>query len=67
MALIDKLTVKAKQKNARILLSESSDERVLKAAINISNRNIARVFLLGKKGPIEEKIKSIDSKTDHSI
>ena len=67
MALIDKLTVKAKQKNARILLSESSDERVLKAAINISNRNIARVFLLGKKGPIEEKIKSIDSKTNHSI
>jgi phosphate acetyltransferase len=59
MTLIQSLVLKAQKKNARILLPESSDDRVLKAAIEISNKGIAKVVLLGDEKSIQNRIKEL--------
>ena len=50
--LLNKLTKKVQKKFPRILLPESSDERVLQAAINISRKKIAQIVLLGDEAKI---------------
>lgn len=56
MTLLETLSSKAKQKNARILLPESEDERVIQAAIEASKRDIAKIFLLGNEELMRTKI-----------
>lgn len=67
MTLIQNLELKARKKDKRILLPESTDNRVLIAAIDISKRNIAKVILLGKEKSIQSKIKDLGIQTDISI
>ncbi len=54
--LLNKLTKKVQKKFPRILLPESSDERVLQAAINISRKKIAQIVLLGDEAKISQQI-----------
>lgn len=56
--LLKKVKLKAKERGKTIVLPESHDERILKAAEIIVNEEIAKVITLGK----EEKIRSDASK-----
>jgi phosphate acetyltransferase len=67
MTILQNLTAKAKQKKVRILLPESSDERILQAAVRLSNSNTVNVTLLGNDKAISKKIDSINSSDSHSI
>ena len=53
--LIDNLVKNASLLNKRIVLTEGEDERVVKAAADITARKIARVVLLGDEKEIAEK------------
>jgi phosphate acetyltransferase len=54
--LLNKLSKKIQQRLPRILLPESSDERVLQAAINSTKKKIAQIFLLGDKAKITQRV-----------
>ncbi len=54
MEFIDIIKTKAKQNKKRIVLSETSDKRMLEAAMNISHQEIAEILLVGN----EEEIKA---------
>ena len=45
MALLEDLANKAKTKNSRILLPESTDPRVIEASRFISDQNLAQIVL----------------------
>ncbi|MGM0507796.1 MAG: phosphate acetyltransferase [Fusobacteriota bacterium] len=55
MSVIEKIIGKAKKMAKRIVLPESNDVRVLKAAALITERQIADVILIGKKEEILER------------
>ena len=52
MALLEKLTKRAQKIYPRILLPESSDQRVIQAALSLSTQKIAKIILLGNKDEI---------------
>ncbi len=52
MSLLEKLTNRAQKIFPRILLPESTDERVLQAALSLSNQKIAKIVLLGNKDEV---------------
>ena len=52
MSLLVKLTNRAQKIFPRILLPESTDERVLQAALSLSNQKIAKIVLLGNKDEV---------------
>ena len=54
MELIQKFYEKAQKKGTTIVLPEALDERVVQAAKEIAEKNIARVILLGNVEKIEE-------------
>ena len=58
--LIDNLVKNASLLNKRIVLTEGEDERVVKAAADITARKIARVVLLGDEKEIAEKNPGVD-------
>jgi len=58
MDLIEKFYEKARSKNTTIVLPEASDERVLQAAREIIEKNIAKIIILGE----EEEITKIARK-----
>lgn len=58
--LIDNLVKNASLLNKRIVLTEGKDERVVKAAADITARKIARVVLLGDEKEIAEKNPGVD-------
>ena len=60
MKILDKLKIKAKQKLRRIVLPESEDIRILKAAIEIDADKLASVVLLGDKVHLTKKIAAIN-------
>ncbi|MBU0474550.1 MAG: phosphate acetyltransferase [Bacteroidetes bacterium] len=60
MKLLVEMKEKAKQRKRRIVLPESHDERVLKAAQILIKENIAEVIIIGN----EEKIKTDAEKLD---
>ena len=62
--LLNKLTKKVQKKFPRILLPESSDERVLQAAINISRKKIAQIVLLGDEAKISQQIARLNQGLD---
>jgi len=67
MTLLQKLTSNAKQVFPRILLPESSDMRVIDAAVSIAKQGIARVVLLGDKNTLGQSISKFDKKGDVDI
>lgn len=52
---LDDIIRSAKKKTMHIVLSEGTDERVLRAAVHVQKRGIARVTLLGDEQIIREK------------
>ncbi len=65
--LLNKLTKKVQKKFSRILLPESSDERILRAAINISRKKIAQIILLGDKANTSQQIASLNEGLDGEL
>jgi phosphate acetyltransferase len=67
MTLLQKLTLNAKQVFPRILLPESSDSRVIKAAVSIAKQGIARVVLLGDKNTLSQLVNKFDKEGEADI
>ena len=65
--LLNKLTKKVQKKFPRILLPESSDERVLQAAIKISRKKIAQIVLLGDEAKISQQIARLNQGLDIEV
>lgn len=53
--IIDKIIEKAKENKKKIVLPETEDERVLRAARIITDKNIAEILLVGNKAKAYEK------------
>ena len=62
--LLGNLVRKSQHIFPRILLPESSDERILQAAINISKEKIAQVILLGDEAIISQQIARLNQGLD---
>lgn len=58
MSLIQKIKIKANRFLQRIVLPETSDERVLKATVIITKEKIAKVVLLGNRQEIKVRAKT---------
>ena len=54
MSLIDKIKDRAKQDVKTIVLPESTDERVLDAAVEAARDGIAKIVLVGDEAEIKE-------------
>lgn len=67
MTLLQKLANNAMQVFPRILLPESSDSRVIEAAVSIAKQGIARVVLLGDKNTLGQSIKKFDKEGEADI
>ncbi len=65
--LLNKLTKKAQKKFPRILLPESSDERVLQAALSLSTQKIAKISLLGNKDKILSQLDQLRESKRHNL
>ncbi len=61
------LTQKAKSKVKRIVLPEGEDDRILKAAEILSNQDIVKLTLLGKKDEIGKKALRLGITLDESV
>ncbi len=59
VAYLDDIVQRAKRKTMRIVLPEGTDERVLTAAAQIKQSNIADITLLGEIDVIQQKAKKI--------
>jgi phosphate acetyltransferase len=59
---MDSIIEKAKSRNKRIVLPESTDERVVRAARQIAGEGIARVLLLGEERELRSKYPDEDFK-----
>ena len=57
--LLDKIKTNAKSKNKTIILPESHDERVLKAAEILTNEKICKVITLGNSAKVNEDAKKL--------
>ncbi len=60
MSLLEKLTNRAQRIYPRILLPESSDQRVLEAAFALSFQKIAKIVLLGNENKLDKKTQNED-------
>ena len=60
MTVIEKIIQKVKKNKKTIILPESMDERVLKAANKIIKEDIANIILIGDKESVEKKNKDIN-------
>ncbi len=58
-ALLDQIKVKAKSKNKTIILPESHDDRVLKAAEILTKEKICKVITLGKPTKVNDDAKKL--------
>ncbi|MCG8569269.1 MAG: phosphate acetyltransferase [Spirochaetes bacterium] len=58
MDLIKQITEKAKSLNKKIVLPETDDDRILKAAEMITGNNIAHVILIGNSDHLKSKAQS---------
>ena len=57
--IIDRIIKKAKDNKKTIILPEAEDERVLRAARIIADKNIAKIILIGNESKVYEKTKKI--------
>ncbi|RMD50632.1 MAG: phosphate acetyltransferase, partial [Ignavibacteria bacterium] len=60
LELLQTIRNKAKERKKTIVLPESHDERVLKAAATLSNEGIAKVILLGDEQKVREDASSLN-------
>ncbi len=60
LELLQTIRNKAKERKKTIVLPESHDERVLKAAATLSNEGIAKVILLGDEQKVREDVSSLN-------
>lgn len=60
MDIINKIKERAKENKKTIVLPETMDKRVLKAAEIITNENIAKIILIGNKEEIIKNNKNLD-------
>jgi len=67
MALLEKLTKRAQKIYPRILLPESSDQRVIQAALSLSTQKIAKIILLGNKDEICFQLDQLDESKNHNL
>jgi len=67
MPLLQKLTNNAKKAFPRILLAESSDDRVLKAALSISEQKIAQIVLLGNEQKLSHQLDKLNHNSQHTL
>jgi len=67
MALLEKLTKRAQKIYPRILLPESSDQRVIQAALSISTQKIAKIILLGNEDEICSQLDQFDENKNHNL
>ena len=64
MALLEDLANKAKTKNSRILLPESTDSRVIEASRFISDQNLAQIVLFDEDAASSLCVDSINLKNE---
>jgi len=67
MALLEKLTKRAQKIYPRILLPESSDQRVIQAALSLSTQKIAKIVLLGNKDEICSQLDQSSESKKHNL
>jgi phosphate acetyltransferase len=67
MALLEKLTKRAQKIYPRILLPESSDQRVIQAALSLSTQKIAKIILLGNKEEICSQLDQSSENKKHDL
>ena len=67
MGFIDGIIEKAKSNPKRVVLPETADERVLKAAGDIEARKIAHVVLVGEKDGVARNLKGLGISADFEI
>jgi len=67
MALLEKLTKRAQKIYPRILLPESSDQRVIQAALSVSTQKIAKIILLGNEDEICSQLDQFDENKNHNL
>ena len=67
MTLLDDLKRRAQVKCPRILLPESSDVRVIEAAVSAAKQGVAKVVLLGDKKALFRSVKEFDKSGDLGI
>jgi len=67
MALLEKLTKRAQKIYPRILLPESSDQRVIQAALSLSSQKIAKIILLGNKDEICSQLDQSSENKKHDL
>ena len=60
MSFIDNIIARAKENKKTIVLPETMDDRVLKAAERINNEDIANIILIGNREQILEKNNNLD-------
>jgi len=65
--ILGEIVNKAKKGNKNIVLPESADERVLKAANIIQSEKIANIILIGKREEILNKYEEIGTKIEDGI
>ena len=67
MALLEKLTKRAQKIYPRILLPESTDQRVIQAALSLSTQKIAKIILLGNKDEICSQLNQSSENRKHNL
>ncbi len=67
MALLEKLTKRAQKIYPRILLPESTDQRVIKAALSLSTQKIAKIVLLGNEDEICSQLDQSSENKKHDL
>ena len=67
MALLEKLTKRAQKIYPRILLPESTDRRVIQAALSLSTQKIAKIVLLGNEDEICSQLDQSSESTKHNL
>ena len=67
MALLEKLTNRAQKIYPRILLPESTDLRVIQAALSLSTEKIAKIVLLGNEDQICSQLELSEKSKRHGL
>jgi len=67
MALLEKLTKRAQKIYPRILLPESTDQRVIQAALSLSTQKIAKIVLLGNEDEISSQLDQSSENKRHDL
>ncbi len=67
MSLLEKLTNRAQKIFPRILLPESTDRRVIQAALSLSTQKIAKIVLLGNEDEVFSQLDQPEKSKKHNL